>query len=880
MAAVVLDPTHAGGSLLERDTPLAVLHEALTESRLGRGRVILVAGEAGAGKTSLLRAFFARCNAETRLFIGSCDPLSTPRPLGPFIDLAGSEGALADVVRLGAPPSDVFDALQGELREGPAVLAIEDLHWADEATLDVLRLLCRRIETLPALVIATLRDDELTQAHPLRVFRGDLATVGAVGRLAIEPLSRTAVGELARGSPVDAEELYLRTGGNPFFVHQVLEGGGADVPATVRDAVLARAARLRTAASELLEVIALMPAGAEPWLLETVAGDAGDGLENCLDSCLATGLVTVGDRVVTFRHELARLAVAAAVGLPRREILHRRIGQALADPPHGSADAARIAHHAEAANDAAAVLSYAPVAAREAAAAGAYREAAAQYARGLRFADGLATGAQAELLEAQSLACYLADDQLEAIAVLSRAIELRRAQGAKLRQARALAELSSYLCCRGLITEANDAVREAVELARDQPEAAESAAVQFAAARMRLIAGDLDAGHELARTAMDVARRAGDAETAGEASVTLGSIALQRDVDAGTSMLLRAAAEGRAEGRPQQAARALNNLGGYGASACRHEIANAYLPAALEYCTEQNLDLWRINVLALCARSALNQGRWAEAAEHAERLLHDPRESPWPHLEALLVLALVRSRRGDPEAEAAIDAAIALDIPADERDAIVDLAAARAEVAWLEGRAEDIDAATGEVLDLARARGAGAAVSRLSFWRHLAGLDVDVLEGEADPYALGVAGAWERAAEGWTRLGCPYEAALALAQTGNEAALRQALADLHALGAGPARQLVMRRLRKLGVRDVRQGPRKKTREHPVGLTPREAEVLALVADGERNADIARRLFVSHRTVGHHVSAILRKLEVESRGEAVAKARRLGLVETA
>jgi AAA ATPase domain len=320
MAAVVLDPTHAGGSLLERDAALAVLHEALIESRLGRGRVILVAGEAGAGKTSLLRAFFARCRRETRLFIGSCDPLSTPRPLGPFIDLAGSEGALADVVRLGAPPSDVFDALQDELREGPALLAIEDLHWADEATLDVLRLLCRRIETLPALVIATFRDDELTQAHPLRVFRGDLATVGAVGRLPIEPLSRTAVGELARGSSVDPEELYLRTGGNPFFVHQVLEGGGGDVPATVRDAVLARAARLPTAASELLEVIALMPAGAEPWLLETVGGDPGDGLENRLDNCLSTGLVTVGDRVVSFRHELARLAVEAAVGLPRREV--------------------------------------------------------------------------------------------------------------------------------------------------------------------------------------------------------------------------------------------------------------------------------------------------------------------------------------------------------------------------------------------------------------------------------------------------------------------------------------------------------------------------------------------------------------------------------
>src|SRR5215208_3955031 len=388
--AVVLDPARAGGWLLERHTALAVLHEALTESRLGHGRVILVAGEAGTGKTSLLRAFFAGC-AETNLFIGSCDPLSTPRPLGPLIDLAGSEGALADVVRLAAPPSDVFDALQVELREGPAVLAIEDLHWADEATLDVLRLLCRRIETLPTLVIATFRDDELTQAHPLRVFMGDLATVAAVGRLAVEPLSRAGVGELARGSSVDAEELYLRTGGNPFFVHQVLDAGGDDVPATVRDAVLARAARLRTAPSELLEVISLMPAGAEPWLLETVAGDAVDGL----DDCRATGLVAAGDSVVTFRHELARIAVADAVGLPRRELLHRRIVEALADPPHGIPDATRIAHHAEAANDAEAVLSWAAVAAREAAAAGAYREAAAHYARALRFADGLSTGERA-----------------------------------------------------------------------------------------------------------------------------------------------------------------------------------------------------------------------------------------------------------------------------------------------------------------------------------------------------------------------------------------------------------------------------------------------------------------------------------------------------
>jgi predicted ATPase len=132
---VALDPARTGGLLVEREAALAALREGLTESRVGGGRVMLVSGEAGAGKTSLLRAFFPRCGAETRLFVGSCDPLSTPRPLGPLVDLAGA-GALADVVRLGAPSFDIFDALQGELRQGPAVLAVEDLHWADEATLD------------------------------------------------------------------------------------------------------------------------------------------------------------------------------------------------------------------------------------------------------------------------------------------------------------------------------------------------------------------------------------------------------------------------------------------------------------------------------------------------------------------------------------------------------------------------------------------------------------------------------------------------------------------------------------------------------------------------------------------------------------------------
>jgi DNA-binding CsgD family transcriptional regulator len=178
-------------------------------------------------------------------------------------------------------------------------------------------------------------------------------------------------------------------------------------------------------------------------------------------------------------------------------------------------------------------------------------------------------------------------------------------------------------------------------------------------------------------------------------------------------------------------------------------------------------------------------------------------------------------------------------------------------------------------------RGDAAAVRRLAFWRRLAGLDVDAGAAEAeahDPHALALAGDWAGAAAAWKDLGRPYEAALALVESNDEDLLRQALESLRQLGALPLSNLAARRLRALGARGLARGPRKATRENAAGLTAREVEVLALLADGRRNAQIAEQLFLSRRTVDHHVSAVLRKLDTGSRGEAVAAAKRLGLLE--
>ena len=248
--------------LLERDDLLRTLAAALDGAAAGRGRLILLAGEAGAGKTALVRAFTAG-RPDAHILHGACERLFTPRALGPFLDIAESAGReLADVAeRGGASAHEFVVALLAQLRRHvPTVLVVEDLHWADDGTLDVLKLLARRIEPLPALVLATFRDDQLGAGAPLRMVLGELAGTPAVERHRLPRLSRTAVRRLA-GSDAAAAQVYELTAGNPFFVTEAIAAGSGEVPATARDAVLARAAPLSPPGRRLLEAAAVVPAG-------------------------------------------------------------------------------------------------------------------------------------------------------------------------------------------------------------------------------------------------------------------------------------------------------------------------------------------------------------------------------------------------------------------------------------------------------------------------------------------------------------------------------------------------------------------------------------------------------------------------------------------
>jgi DNA-binding CsgD family transcriptional regulator/tetratricopeptide (TPR) repeat protein len=866
---------NADDELLERAAQLSVLTDALDAvAAEAAGRLVLVGGEAGAGKTVLLQAFCERVPAPMRIIRGACEGLLTPGPLGPLFDIAEvTGGELEELVSREARPYEVTAALIRELTGKRAtVLVIEDLHWADEATLDVLRLLARKVEAVPALVLASYRDDALDRAHPLTLLLGELATARAVRRLEVPPLSADAVRALAEPHAIDGDELFHQTNGNPFFVTEVLAGGTGDIPPTVRDAVLARVARLSDQATRLLETIAIATPRADVWLLETLAPAEIDALEECL----ASGMIVSEADGVAFRHELARLAVEGALAPHRRVALHRAALAALVAAPGRAADSARIAHHADLAGDGDAVLRFAPDAAVRAAAHGAHREAEAQYARALRFAEALPPEAQAELLEHQAYEGYLTGDFDEAIAVQELALAHRRALGDRAREGDCLRSLSRLYRFQGRTREAAQIGLAAVATLEDLPPGRDLALAYVNLAHLYYVAEDPEEATAWNTKALALVEQLDEPQILSYALTNKGVIEVLVDAEQAPAQLEQSLEVALAAGAEEHVGRTYLSFVWWPLRRRRYDLVDRYLDEGLDYCTERGLDLWRMFFIPCRARLELDRGQWTEAADWAGFALRDRRTWPVPRIFALTVLALVRARRGDPDVWPLLDEARALAEPSGELQRIGPAACARAEAAWLAGRHDAIGSETEAALDLAMHRQARWEVGELACWRRRAGIIEPVPGLVAEPYAAELAGDAARAAALWDELGCPYEAALARAGTDDDATLRAALEAFHALGAEAAAAIVARRLRDRGVRGVPRGPRAATRENPAGLTTREVEVLGLVAEGLRNADIAQRLFLSEKTVGHHVSSILRKLGVRTRGEASAEAHRIGL----
>ncbi|MFI7400688.1 ATP-binding protein [Streptomyces sp. NPDC049541] len=857
--------------ILEREPELARLATAAREAADGAGSVLLVFGEAGIGKSSLVRAMPDRLPGQARVLVGQCDDLATRRPLGPFRDLVGSVGAeLARAVTEGGDRHRVYEALHGELAvtPHPAVLVVEDVHWADEASLDALRFLVRRMERLPALLVLTYRDDELSRGHPLRHLLGQVSRAPRVHRLPLARLSLDAVRTLSAAGRLDPAQVYEVTSGNPFFVAEVLASGGTGgVPPTVVDAVLARLRGLEPAVVDALEQLAVVPSAVERPLVDALL----KGGVTVLAAAEQRGLLAVSPDRVAFRHELIRRAVADSVPTARRIDLDRNVLAALVARP--GSDAARIVHHAAQAGDQDAIARYGPDAARDAAGAGAHREAAAQLRLVLQQRHRYPPPDLADLLERHAVESYTIADSAAAVTAQREAVALRRSLGDTFALGADLRWLSRIHWWAGDADEAQEAAREAVAVLEHAGDDRLLALAVSNIAQLRMLSDRYPEAVEHAERAIVLAQKTQDAAILSHALNNMGT-ARWRGGDPGGRRQLEESLEVALDaGEVEHACRAYANLIWTLLDHLQYAEADRFLPPAMDLADRaEHLGFLTYLHVELAIRR-LAAADWDEAERHAEFGIHDFLPARCP---ALTVLARVRTRCGRPGADELLTEAQEIAVRTRELQRTGPVAAALAEAAWLRGDHAAVVEAVAPVYAQARHLAGVPYGAELGYWLTKAGHPVPA-DDSGHPYALQSRGQWRRAAALWHTAGCPYEYAAALAESPEPADKLTALARLDALGAEPLARLVRTELRGLGVPRIPRGPLAATRGNPAGLTERQLQVIRLLAEGLTNSEIAARLVVSVRTVDNHVRAVLDKLGAPTRRHAAARAAELGLL---
>ena len=861
--------------ILERDTELAVLSDAVRAATRAEGSAVLVYGEAGIGKSSLVESVRGRLPAEGRMIVGYCDDLATPRTLGPFRDLVGSMGEeFSRAVAEGGDRDRMLAALRAELTwtAHPTVLVIEDVHWADDATLDALRYLIRRIADLTAVLVLTYRDEELEREHPLHGLLGQASRSERVRHLPLRRLSPDAVRHLSADGPVAADDLFALTAGNPFFVQELLASADdKHVPRTIVDAVLARVRRLDPDVQDMVEQLAVVPSALERWLVDALLPNDRPSPGAALAAAERAGLLTVSTRGISFRHELTRRAIENSLPAARLIELNQRVLAALLS--HEAQDVARIVHHAAQAGDVDAIVRYGPAAGTDAADAGAHRAAVAHFGLVLEHADRFTPREQAELLERFAIECYTIGADQRAAAAQERAVALFRS----LRDSRLLGAslrwLSRMRWWAGERAAAERAGQEAVESLETAGDARLLALALSNQSQLAMLAHRPAESISHGERAVSLARQVNDAAITSHALTNIGTAQWFRGDPAGERTLGEALRVALAADDVEDACRAYVNTSWNLLDWYRLDEADAYLSPAISLAENSEFLGFLSYMYIMRARLEFYRGGWDEAERLAEVGLdaHVPTRCT-----ALTLLARIYVRRGQPDADGRLESARELAEALGELQRTGPVAVARAEAAVLHGDHFAARHIAAPVYAEAQRLGDLVHQAELGYWLTKAGQQVQ-LSGD-HPYAVQAAGRWREAAALWESAGCRYEHAAALTDSQDPRHLLTALEALDELGARPLATEVRRRLRALGVSRIPRGPLTETRVNPAGLTSRQMDVLRLLGEGRTNAEIASELVISVRTVDSHVAAVLDKLGAASRREAAARAAELGVLD--
>jgi DNA-binding CsgD family transcriptional regulator len=856
-------------ALLEREAEVRTLAEAWLRARTGGlGAFLLVAGESGIGKTWLTASFAREHVPDEQLLWGICDPLTTPRPLGPLHDVVDQmPPGVRSAMESAGHGYQVFPEVHRALSESSYVLVVDDVQWADEASLELLRYLLRRVDRTRSLVIGTYRDDEVGADHPLVPLLGDVARSPSASTVHLRPLTHAGVAAMLVDTDLDADDVLDVTRGNCFFVSEVASSGGA-LPTTVRDAVVARTQHLTEEQRSVLMLLAVAPETISDRVLHALRVDLVT-----LRAFARCGLVERSARGLRFRHEMGRRAIEATIPAGGGAALHRRLLEAL--EAVGDSDAAVLTHHAVAAGDEERARRYAVQAAELASRSSSHLSAVEFYRIALDRSRAQPASEQADLRERLSIELYLTDQLDEAIAVCSRAVTLRESEGDRESAGADACLLSLYGWYNADRAGAEHQASTAVELLRDSAEAGRLAIAYGTEAYLAYQLGDLEAARRLLDQATTIATDVSDPEVQVRLGVIRCCVALATGDEDARDDMLRHVEVGMRHGLEEPSSQAFSNITYLDVEQRRFAAAEQMMATSLQFAQDHEQRIcvtWQTG-----ARSRLNlmRGNWEAAVEDADRVLEcasAPLGRTWPMITRGLV-AVRAGRVDDHTLDDAFDLALRISDPL----RLLPAASALLERSWVTGTGEERTGLIGELAErfAARPEGLEWALGDLLVWLRRVGLPVPESD-VAAPYRLLLGGDAAGAAEEWRRLGARYDEALALLETDEPRDAFRAVEMLDDLGADAVAARARRSLRKRGLTGVPPRSRRSARANAAGLTSRQLEVLALVGEGASNAAVAERLSISEKTVDHHVSAILHKLGVRSRSEAAYASRRLGI----
>ena len=855
--------------LLERHDVLQRLEKLLAGARDGEGRAVLVRGEAGIGKTSAVRAFVDSIGDDAHVLWGGCDDLLTARPLGPVWDMVLDESSLEEALR-GQDRYEVFtlllDLMSRSLR--PTVVVIEDIHWADEATLDLIKFLGRRVHRTHGLLVLTYRDGQVADDRPLRVALADVPAA-SLERVSLEPLSASAVTELAIHGGETPEGLWELTGGNPFFLTEVLAGQGEVVPISVRDAVMGRVAQLTPSGRALVDLVSVVPSRAELALVEAVLGPS----EDAIAEGEAAGVLELDDDSLSFRHELARRAVEADLPEIRRRELNLAVLGAVEDLGY---DVSRAAHHARVGGDGDALVRLAPLAARRAAEVESHRESVAHLRALEPYLDRLNLEQRADHYDLWAYEEHLGGEIDRAEELIDIAISLRRRLGDP-------AKLGNSLLVGSRIAWVRNRRSSSIEMANEAASVLESVGGEDLAyaystiSQLAMLAAEKERAIWYGEKALAVAGE-GPGRARAHALNNIGSAKSLAEYPEGMRELEESYALSQEMGYSHDQIRAAVNIAWTAVWYRDLPTAEVWAARAHDLSIQREMldfDSYAIGLLALIDEM---RGRYAEVEAKTCYVLENLAEFGASNLVSTTLLGRIKARRGETDAKRRLLDGWERALRADEIQRTGPTAIALAEYVWIGGKLDDsIFQRLRDVLADCIERDSPWIGGELAFWLHLIGELDQLPEIAPEPYQRAAAGDWEAAAAFWEERGIPYDRAVALS-LGSDKARLEALTIFDDLGATAVAARLRADLVAAGIGGVPRGPTRATKENPFGLTGRQLEVLHHLARGLTNAEISDLLFVSTRTVDHHVSAILDKTGTSSRSEAASMARDAGLLD--